>query len=216
MKKNMYSLILSEDVVREIDRLAYENGTNRSNFIDGILAEYCRMITPEMRMRNIFDRVLELCEGTRFLPSKEPNSGIMTLRTSLEYKYHPTVKYDVQLFRHHGYAFGQLRVGLRSQSSELLRVLGDFFSYFAACEAKYSPLPASRRGTFEFDGTRFVRTLVLPDAREYSATEIADAINAYVLMLDGMLNSYFTGKYSTEAELEADYLRHISNIDLLI
>ena len=92
MKKNMYSLILSEDVVKEIDRLAYENGTSRSNFIDGILAEYCRMVTPEMRIKNIFDRVLDNLEGSRLLPSKEPNSGIMTLRTSLEYKYNPTVK----------------------------------------------------------------------------------------------------------------------------
>ena len=131
MKKNMYSIILSEDVVREIDRLAYENGTNRSNFIDGILAEYCRLVTPEMRIRNIFDRVLELCEGTRFLPSKEPSSATMTLRTSLEYKYHPTVKYDVQLFRRKGHAFGQLKVGLRSQSVELLRVLGNFFNLLA-------------------------------------------------------------------------------------
>ena len=216
MKKNMYSLILSEDVVREIDRLAYENGTNRSNLIDGILAEYCRLITPEMRIKNIFDRVLQLCEGSRFLPSKEPNSGIMTLRSSLEYKYHPTVKYDVQLFRAHGFAFGQLRVGLRSQSAELLRVLGDFFEYFAACEAKYAPLAEGRKGMFSFDGARFLRTLVLPENREYNAAEVADAINAYVVMLDGMLNAFFTGAYTGPADFEADYIDRIRRLPINI
>ncbi|MBQ9480917.1 MAG: hypothetical protein IJU84_01985 [Clostridia bacterium] len=216
MKKNMYSLILSEDVVKEIDRLAYENGTNRSNFINGILAEYCRMVTPEMRIKNIFDRALELFEGSRFLPSKEPNSGIMTLRTSLEYKYHPTVKYDVQLFRRRGYAFGQLRVGLRSQSPELLRVLGDFFELYATCEGKYSPLTEARRGVFSFDGSKFIRTLVLPEAREYDASDLADAINLYVVSLDDMLNNFFTGKYSTALDFEMDYVRHLERMPLQI
>lgn len=216
MKKNMYSLILSEDVVAEIDRLAYENGMNRSNFIDGVLAEYCRMITPEMRMRNIFDRVLELCEGSRFLPSKEASSATMTLRTSLEYKYHPTVKYDVQLFRRRGHAFGQLRVGLRSQNVELLRVLGDFFNLFATIEEKYSFENPTRRGVYAFDGARFTRTLVLPEPRDYDAGEIADAINAYVLTLDGMLNAYFAGRYKTDYDMERDYVKYIKNIPLRI
>ncbi len=216
MKKNMYSLILSEDVVAEIDRLAYENGSNRSNFIDGILAEYCRMVTPEMRIKNIFDRVLELCEGSRFLPSKVPTAGTMTLRTSLEYKYHPTVKYDVQLFRRRGHAFGQLRVGLRSQSEELLRVLGDFFSLFAKIEERYFPLNSIRRGVYSFDGARFTRTLVLPEAREYDSSDLAAAINYYVVMLDSMLNSYFAGRYTTELDMERHYLEHIKNMPIII
>lgn len=39
MKKNVYSLVLSEDVVHEIDKLAYQRGTNRSNMVNQILAE---------------------------------------------------------------------------------------------------------------------------------------------------------------------------------
>lgn len=216
MKKNMYSLILSEDVVKEIDRLAYENGSSRSNFIDGILAEYCRMVTPEMRIKNIFDRVLERCEGSRFLPFKEPNSGIMTLRTSLEYKYHPTVKYEVQLFRKRGHAFGQLKVGLRSQNVELLRVLSDFFNLLAEIEEKYSTASPSRRGVYSFDGAKFTRTFVLPEAREYDANDIADSINAYVFTVDEMLNSFFRGDYTTTLDMEKDYLRRMKHVPLRI
>lgn len=214
MKKNMYSLILSEDVVKEIDRLAYENGTSRSNFINGILAEYCRMVTPEMRIKNIFDRVLDNLEGSRLLPFKEPSSGIMTLRTSLEYKYHPTVKYDVQLFRKRGRAFGQLKVWLRTQNPELLRVLGDFFNILAEIEEKYSAVPPQKRGVYSFEGGKFIRTFVLPEAREYDADEIADSINTYVKTIDDLLNGFFQGKYATTLDMEKDYLRHVKHMPL--
>ncbi len=204
MRKNMYSLILSEDVVREIDRLAYENGVNRSNFIDEILAEYCRMVTPEMRIKTIFDRVLELCEGSRFLPLREANSGIMTLKTCLEYKYHPTVKYEVQLFRRRGHAFGLLRIGLRSQNADVLRYLTDFFTMLAHAEQKYS-VGKRAGGSFALESGKFVRTLVLPEDREYTAEELAVAISDYVGMIDEMLNDYFLAKYRTSLELEFDY-----------
>ena len=38
MKKNMYSLMLAEEVIREIDKLAEQNNTNRSNLVNQILA----------------------------------------------------------------------------------------------------------------------------------------------------------------------------------
>ena len=47
--KNVYSIVLSSDVVDKIDRLAYERGTNRSNMINQILAEYVSYTTPEKR-----------------------------------------------------------------------------------------------------------------------------------------------------------------------
>ena len=53
MKKNVYSLVLSEDVVHEIDKLAYQRGTNRSNMVNQILAEYASLITPEKRMSHL-------------------------------------------------------------------------------------------------------------------------------------------------------------------
>ena len=55
MKKTMYSLMLAEDVIREIDRLAAEKNTNRSNLVNQILAEYVSMTTPEKHVQNIFD-----------------------------------------------------------------------------------------------------------------------------------------------------------------
>ena len=92
--------MLSEDVVREIDLIAHNRGTNRSNLINQILAEYVSIMTPEKRIEDIF-RALE----TMVAPSRElvafayPNQTTMSLKSSLAYKYRPTVKYEVQLSR---------------------------------------------------------------------------------------------------------------------
>ena len=47
MKKSMYSLMLADEVVKAVDELAAEQGTNRSNMINQILAERLELVTPE-------------------------------------------------------------------------------------------------------------------------------------------------------------------------
>ena len=54
MKRSTYSLILMDDVVAAIDRLAAQQGTSRSNLINQILAEHVSCVTPEQQMRQIF------------------------------------------------------------------------------------------------------------------------------------------------------------------
>ena len=46
MKKTLYSLMLDDEVVREVDALAHQLGTNRSNLINQIIAEYVNYTTP--------------------------------------------------------------------------------------------------------------------------------------------------------------------------
>ena len=40
MKKSVYSLVLSDDVVEAVDRAAYQNGLSRSAMVNQILADY--------------------------------------------------------------------------------------------------------------------------------------------------------------------------------
>ena len=47
MKKTLYSLTLSDEVVREIDLLAHRRGMSRSGLINEILAEYVQVMTPQ-------------------------------------------------------------------------------------------------------------------------------------------------------------------------
>ena len=53
MKKSLYSLMLMDEVVNEVDRLAFRRGTNRSSLINQLLAEYLSLATPENRIGNI-------------------------------------------------------------------------------------------------------------------------------------------------------------------
>ena len=57
MQKSVYSLVLMDDVVAAVDRLAYREGTSRSNMINRILAEYTQLSTPEQRMQDIFSAI---------------------------------------------------------------------------------------------------------------------------------------------------------------
>ena len=54
MAKRVYSLVLSDEVVGEVDRLARRLGTNRSGLINHILAEYLSCDTAENTVRDIF------------------------------------------------------------------------------------------------------------------------------------------------------------------
>ena len=63
MKKSVYSLVLMDDVVEAIDRMAYSMNTSRSNLINSILAERVSYVTPEMRMRDIFSRIEQLMDS---------------------------------------------------------------------------------------------------------------------------------------------------------
>ncbi len=98
MKKTLYSLMLSEDVMREIDALAHQMGTNRSNLVNMILAERVEMRTPEQQINDIFSEIERLLATSRELvPLFAPNAQRVAVRSSLEYKYRPTLRYEVEL-----------------------------------------------------------------------------------------------------------------------
>ena len=128
MKKNMYSLMLAEDVIHEIDRLADEKGTNRSNLVNQILAEYVSLITPEKHVQNIFE-IIENFIGKQngYLMYSQPNDMTMSIKSSLKYHYRPTIRYEVEMYRTPSQTIGQLKIIFRTTSAELLVELTRFF-----------------------------------------------------------------------------------------
>ena len=98
MKKNVYSVVLSEEVVAAVDRVAYAVGTNRSDMINRILAEYVSFETPEMKMQSIFEGISALLEGSdRFKRMPDTGRTVMNLRSPIVYKYNPSVRYSIEL-----------------------------------------------------------------------------------------------------------------------
>ena len=137
MKKTVYSLVLSEDVIREVDKLAYQSGTNRSNMVNQILAEYVSLITPEKRMSHLLAEVRRhFAEAAGFQLPEGGSAGMMNLRTALRYKYNPTVRYCLELSRDNN-SIGTLRVSLRTQNMQLILRMMDFYNLWDAVEKMF-------------------------------------------------------------------------------
>ena len=216
MKKNLYSLTLSDEVVREIDALAHRLGTNRSALVNRILAEYVSVPTPERRINDIFEAIEALVSPSRELvPFFAPNSPTMSLKSSLAYKYRPTVKYEVDLGGDGEGTMGTLNVVFRTQSAELIAALTDFFRLWARTEnACLAPLLGGAITCSLYDG-RFVRPLALPHGTARSAEDIAGAISAYVQLFDRLLKGYLSGGL-TAHDVELAYRGDLRGRALLI
>ena len=189
MKKNLYSLTLSDDVVREVDALAHRMGTNRSALVNQILAEYVSVPTPERRWNDIFEAIEEL----------------MT----------PTVKYEVDLSNGDAQTMGSLNIVFRTQSAALISAMTSFFRLWVQIEDKcLAPLLGSSISCALYDG-RFVRPLAMPRGKALTADDVAGAISAYVQLFDRLLKGYLDGSLSA-SDVEMAYRGDLRSRALLI
>ena len=189
MNKNVYSIVLSDDVVAQVDRLAYKAGTSRSNMINQILADYVSYITPEKRLRDILDKAAELVAALdQMQVMLQPTDTHLALKSALRYKYNPPVKYSLELYKS-GSALGELRVTMRTQNKALITCLSDFFRLWAAVEQLVlGQLPECAAG----EG-RYSRILHLDPAQAGQATGemVGRAIMEYVHLLDRCMKLWF-------------------------
>lgn len=209
--KNVYSIVLSADVVEKIDRLAYENGTNRSNMINRILAEYVSYTTPEMRFREVFERMQRMLTGGDF-KALEPSDTMLSLRSALAYKYNPTVKYSVELYRGNADATGELRVSMRTQNAGLVLMMTEFYKLWHAVESKYRGEPIAVTG----DG-KYVRKLILQGDKENA--DLASVIAVYVHTFDRALKAFFyhlEDRARAVSAVEQIYLEYLAKNRVLI
>lgn len=215
MKKTLYSLVLNDDVVREVDALAHRMGTNRSNLINQILAEYVNYTTPEQRINEVLSAIEQLMAPSRDLvPFFSPNSYSMSLKSSLEYKYRPTVKYEVELYRGAGESIGELTVLFRTQSMALIQGMTDFFRLWKQIEdAHLQPLTGAKIDYALYDG-KFVRSIAAPD-KDCTTQELASALSDYITLFDKLLKGYLADRYSPH-EIEGAYCSYLNNASLHI
>ena len=210
MKKTLYSLMLSEEVVREVDALAHRMGTNRSALINQILAEYVNYTTPERRINDILSAIEQLMQPSRELvPFFAPNSYSMSLKSSLEFKYRPTVKYEVELYKGAGESIGALSVLFRTQSQPLISGMTEFFRLWKRIEdAHLYPLTGARIEYALFEG-KFVRTLAAPDA-DCTSQQLAAAISEYITLFDTLMKAWLGGRMDAH-DVEAAYYSQMRN-----
>ena len=209
MNKSVYSLVLTDDVVAEIDRIAYENGTSRSNTVNQILAEYVSYDTPEKRIREVFSEVENLLTGSsRFQVMMQPSDSMFSMRSALAYKYNPTVRYSVELNRNLQPAIGELRVSVRSQSSALRLYMLQFFKLWSRIEQNLG-------GHVEcaMADDRYIRRLAVAEDRKLDNEALGQAIAEYIRLFDTALKLFFNHLDQPETaiarveSLYGDYLR---------
>ena len=186
--------------MRAVDALAYREGSNRSALINRILAEYVSYTTPEMRMKEVFSELGALLSATSFLIG-EPSASVLPLRSSLEYKYNPTVRYSVELYRE-GDALGALRVSLRTQNASLLSVMRGFYRAFTEVEEELIGMPQ-----YYIEGDKYMRVLRIRKSGValegmHSTLDIARIISRYVDTFDRALKAYFAAQ-SAEGALQS-------------
>ena len=213
MKKNMYSLMLAEEVVHEIDKIAAEKNTNRSNLINQILAEYVSLTTPEKRVHNIFD-IIENYIGNMggYMLYSQPNDMTMSIKSPLQYHYRPTIRYEVEMYRTPQQTIGQLKIIFRTQSAELLIELTRFFKIWMQLENIYIRKFFTKDAiVYGMENGRFLRTFAVPNDSDYTEEQIGNAISQYIATFDEMLKNYLAGKYASTEEIEQRYLAYLNS-----
>lgn len=213
MRKNMYSLILAEEVVREIDRLAQASGKNRSSYVNEILAEHCAYLTPEKRIRSILGAMEDLMDAA-FETTPSEKDCTLSARSTLDYKYRPAMNYSVELYRTFGGSLGELRVQSRSQSEELLRGLKRFFRLMAEMEKLYlSKYFRDKEIQFEISDGKLTRIFRLPQGAD--ERELSEAVSSYVNLFDRLLKGFISGEIGSR-EMENEYVKYLNANRIII
>lgn len=186
MKKSMYSLILSEEVVDAIDRLAYEKQTSRSALINRILAEYVSYTTPEMRREEIFSAIGQILNSS--LQPVKSSDSLLVLSSALEYKYNPTVRYSLELYRGKD-AIGVMKASLRSQNQRLLATMNSFCLLWQ--QAEQSMIGQTEALVEHGRYTRVFRLRAGGLSSMVSAEALGNMIAEYVTAYDHAMKDHF-------------------------
>lgn len=187
MKKAVYSLVLSEDVVEAVDRMAYARGTSRSNLINQLLAEAVGYVTPERRMAEILRTLSEQMTGF-FQLQEQATDGMLTIRSPLRYRYKPTIRYRVELYRQPEHAIGVMHASFRTQNQSLINEAESFFEIWSQLECANGLCAPD---DYKVADGCWDRRFRIKAGQEASAQEIGAAIGQYIKRVDAALKSYF-------------------------
>ena len=131
---------------------------------------------------------------------------MLTLRSALSYKYNPTVRYQVELYRMPQVAVGELKVSMRTQSATLSLLVMRFFKLWIEIEKEHHPDSVAT----VTDG-RLVKRFV---SETLDSEIVADGISAYVDAFDHALKTFFC--YSDRPEIaEANVEKTYADANLL-
>lgn len=187
MKKNVYSLVLMESLIAEIDKLAYSLNTSRSNLINQILAEKMQLMTPQMYIRSVFENIEEqLGKNQSFKILQQGSDSLLNICSILHYKYNPTIKYSIFLFESQQHHIGQLKITSRTKNKLLQNYLEHFFQMWTEIENQYK-----LQGFSMEESVKWKRDLISRNNEKCSSSMLAQGITQYIECLTQGLSIYF-------------------------
>lgn len=218
MNKSVYSLVLADEVVEAIDRMAYSMNTSRSNLINQILAERVSLMTPEMRMRKIFSEIEQLMDQ-RFMFVDQPSDHMIAIKSPVRYKYRPTLRYSLELSRDMHGRVGRLKVSFRTKSEQLIAAADDFFGVWKRAEDVYLKKVFPEGVPAVIENGKYTRDLYSPIAAKLTDEEIAGAVAGYIRLMDGCIQTYFDGLtegHDRSDEIGAEYAAYVRTVTAVI
>lgn len=222
LKKSVYSLVLIDELVDAIDREAYELNTNRSNLINQILAEHFSVITPEQKLREIFNIVEKRIKEAEELKVKSQLSdSTMAVQSALRYKYNPTIRYGIELYKNANDVVGELKVSFRTQNKNLINDITNFFIIWSNMEKKYIEkyFPDKQILLQIKDGKLIRKFIVPPQEKDRTNEQIGKAITRYIESLDKIIKIYFKNIDDFETAtrcMEEEYINYLNNEPIII
>ena len=218
MNKSVYSLVLADEVVQAIDRMAYSMNTSRSNLINQILAERVSLMTPEMRMRRIFSEIEQLMDQ-RFMFIDQPSDSMIAIKSPVKYKYKPTLRYSLELSRDLEGRVGRLKVSFRTKSEQLITAAEGFFGLWQELENKYLERVFPEGVPAQAENGRYTRDFYSPLAERLTDNDIASAVAGYIRLMDGCIQTYFDGLTDGRdraEEIGAEYAAYVKTVTAVI
>ncbi|MBQ4345606.1 MAG: hypothetical protein IJC75_00550 [Oscillospiraceae bacterium] len=188
MRKTVYSLVLTPEIIDAVDRMAYAQGTSRSNLIDKILAEAVGYVTPQQQVQQIFDTILQGIGG-EFRMQDAPAGDWMTLCRQLRYRYKPTVRYRVEVLPHSDAPTAILQASFRTQSAELLTEVNEFFRVYSLAEVAYGVCSAEQ---IRRENGKWSRLFPISHAELRQPALLGERMAGYIRRFDGLLQQYFS------------------------
>ncbi len=207
MKKSVYSIVLMDDVIDKIDKLAYSHKTSRSNMINQILAKAVSLTTPEKRMNDTFEEIFRIFgDFNDFRLDRQPSEAMMSFKSPLRYKYKPTIKYSLELFRNIYPILGEIKIYTRTQNSELIYYLTKFFEVWSIIEKKYN-----NNLSYEISDGKYTRKLILQrENPNITNTQVAKSISDYISTTDKAIKIFFSNENNT-VTMENLYVQYLKN-----
>jgi hypothetical protein len=222
MSKSVYSLVLIDELVEKIDKEAYLLNTNRSNLINRIIAEHFSVATPEQELKEIFDIVENTFRDTEDLKVKAKQSdATMALHSALKYKYNPTIRYALELYKEREETVGELKVSFRTQNQHLISDITTFFMIWAKMEKKYiEKYFPEKKVLLQIKDGKLVRKFIVPkEEKNRTNDKIGKAITRYIESLDRIIKLYFRNIDDlnlAKEEMEKAYIEYLNKEKIVI